>query len=128
MKLIKDVEQFKNDIIIEFTSGYLQIGNTPADEKKYKGLNLFFEPNKFDNYNFKQYPFFSKKELVNYQIIILSAYFFQSDKLDEGKKNENSIESIKNELELLVQIRMHLRSISEYIDSYEELLGELICY
>jgi hypothetical protein len=129
MKLIKDVSRYKNQyedqIIIEFTNGYLRIGNKP-DNKDYKGLNLCLEENKYDKNNFKQYDSLSMEELVSFQNIILSAYFFQSDLLDETKEKKNSIESIKKELELLAQIRVHLRSISAFIASYEDLVVELI--
>lgn len=121
MKSIKDVSWYQCQIVIEFTNGYLRIGNDPEQEKNYKMISLDSILNVFDKSNFKQYRSLSKEELTSFQIIILNAYFFQMDKVEDFKVKEYSIESIEDEVELIVQIRVHLRSISEFIDSYEEL-------
>jgi hypothetical protein len=121
MKSIKDVSWHQCQIVIEFTNGYLRIGNDPEQEKNYKMISLDSILNVFDKSNFKQYRSLSKEELTSFQIIILNAYFFQMDKVEDFKVKEYSIESIEDEVELIVQIRVHLRSISEFIDSYEEL-------
>jgi hypothetical protein len=129
MKLIKDIITNQSpsvyNILIEFTGGFLRISNKADNEIIYKGLSLDAKLSLWNNSNFKQYPSLSKKELVSFQIIILNAYFFQMDKIEDFKEKEVSIQSIKEEFELAVQIRVHLLSISEYIYSYEELREEV---
>jgi hypothetical protein len=129
MKLIKNVSWYKNQytdyLVIESTHGYLHIRNNPEDYDYYKGLYLAPEFRPINRFYSKQYCSLSKEELVSFQIIILSAYFFQSDLLDDAKVQKKSIEYIDDELELLIQLRSHLRFISEHIDSYEDFLANL---
>lgn len=132
MNLIKSVSQFKNKyldhITIESSKGFFLIENNSEREEDYKKLGLSESEMKTGySLHLKHYSNLSKAELLNYQIIILNAYFFQMDKVEDFKVKDYSIESIKEEAELIVQIRVHLRSISKFIDSYEE-SKEVISY
>lgn len=71
---------------------------------------------------FKHYDSYSKHELVSIQFVMLKAYVFLNDQLDEAIVNLASKKLLDEIKSKVVITRKHLRFISNYIDSFEEML------
>ncbi|WP_282125620.1 hypothetical protein [Marinifilum flexuosum] len=119
-------------IEIEFVDGYLRFG---YNDKTSVRSNTIDEGDEIlrENYSsdsqmnnavdrFKKYEEYSKSELEGFQRIILFAYVYLNDSLNEAiDKSESKIvlDGIK---EKVIDMRKQLGLITNYIDSYEDML------
>lgn len=67
---------------------------------------------------------FSKEQLTEYQNVILNAYIYQYDLLDEGIQNNLSKKELDGHKFTLLTLRKLLRMYTNYINSYDEILKE----
>lgn len=108
-----------NRIQIGYDDRYITIQNT--EDQNYKGISYSTAKNAD---SFRHYETLSKTELLRIQYILLNAYVFACDVLDESIENSESKETLDKYKNLVLVIRKHLRYMTTYIDAYEELVNE----
>jgi hypothetical protein len=107
---------------IQHKKGCLRVPHTQNISYN-KGVNIE-EKTKFNAHEFQAYRNFTEEELLNFQNILLNAYVFSYDKLDnaiESKVSETSLNSLERKIRVL---RAHLRYISSYLNEYETKLDK----
>lgn len=67
---------------------------------------------------------FSKEELLDYQYIILNAYMYSYDLLENGIEKNLSKKDLENYKSIVMILRKVLRKYTDYINQYDELLKE----
>ena len=118
MKTIKNVTYNTSDELeICHINVTLFILNDEEDNK-YKGLMLQSDS------NYKLYDSYSKDELTKFQNILLMAYVFLNDQLDDAIKNSESKKLLDEIKSKVIITRKHLRFITNHIDSYENILKD----
>ncbi len=122
METIKNVIYYtnNNELEIHHIDGFLRIENT--ENNNYKGIKIY--NSKTDEASFMLYDLYSKAELISFQYVLLKAYVFLHDQLDNAITNSESklqLDEIKNKV---IISRKHLKYITNYIDSYPEILNE----
>jgi len=82
----------------------------------------------FNNLNmastFYHLSHYSKNKLIEVQSILLKAYVYCHDELDEGIEKSVSIEDLKVTKENILGVRQALKEITKYLQSYDSLLTE----
>jgi len=123
MKSIKNVIiDESNELEIYHNEGYLRIENTEAEN--YKGIKIYSVKDKIDSLTFKQYSSFSKENLIEFQNILLKAYVFIHDMLDESICKSESKDVLDVIRDTTLVVRKHLRYVTNYIDLYDDILKE----
>jgi phosphomevalonate kinase len=126
MKAIKDVSfssLSRVSLILHHENGYLRIYNNQNTD--YKGLKIYKNKKDYQEIrSYQQYTAFSKEDLKEIQLIMLNAYVFVNDKLDEAVANSESKEKLDEIRTRIKVLRKHLRYITNYIDSYDEMLED----
>ncbi|MDN3620430.1 hypothetical protein QWY81_13265 [Polaribacter undariae] len=124
MRTIKDVIFYtnSNELEIRHINGYLGIQNTKTSY--YKAIKIGETKIELNNKKYKHYNSFSKNELIMIQNILLLAYVFLNDQIDEVIKNSESMELLEEIKCKIISLRKHLRFITNNIENYEELLKE----
>lgn len=117
MKTIEEINNKAYGILdIEHIEGSITINSS--------NLSYYKEKININHGDWKSYSTFSKEELTVFQIILLNAYVFLNDEMEEaikGSKSKQLLDKLKGNI---LSTRNHLRSITNYIDSYEDLLKE----
>ncbi|MCL5127306.1 hypothetical protein [Algibacter sp. L4_22] len=72
----------------------------------------------------RKYTEFSKQQLLGIQNILLQAYVFSHDKLEEAIEDNDSKKNLEELKEKILVIRTHLKYITKYIDDYDEMKNE----
>jgi len=124
MKIIKGVQydDSVNQIQIHHLVGYLEINNKVGDN--YKNLSSYPTLLRVNDGKFKEYSSFSKKDLIYYQNMILNSYFFLYDKMEDAVTKSESKTHLGEIKEQIITVRKHLRYITDYINSYEDILSD----
>lgn len=65
---------------------------------------------------------FSKDDLIHYQYVLLHAYVYLHDSLEDGIKNNASKKALDGNRSQISIIRKLLRGFTNYIDQYDELV------
>ena len=127
MNIIKDVnyrsvKNCKHDCIsIEYSNMIINI--IPYKEApNYKRISII-GGTPIDR-EFLDYSEYSKKQLENFQKIILQSYVFLHDKLEEAIKKSESKSTLEEIKGKLLHVRDQLRHITKYIDSYDDILED----
>jgi hypothetical protein len=113
-------KHYSNFLEIKKKKGYLGIGN---------GTDIYTKPfdntEKFATKKAKFLSSFSKPELQDIKLILLDAYVYSYDLLEESILKSSSKEDLETQKKTIKEIRENLRKIANYIDSYEsEILSE----
>lgn len=109
---------------IHYSGGFLKV-LTERGSYYYKRISLSESGSGDEAIRFfKEYSSYSKQQLEYIQKILLFAFVYASDQLDEAIKNSASKEDLDELKRHVTKTRKHLRYITNYIDSYEELLKE----
>lgn len=121
MKTIKNVIYDKGkEIEIDHIDGFLRIED--SENNNYKGLKSYTSISQKDKENFNHYDSYSKDELIKFQNVLLKAYVFLNDQLDDAIENSESKKVLDEIKGKVIITRKHLRFITNHIDTYEELL------
>ena len=121
MKTIKNViYDIGKEIEIHHIDGFLRIED--SENNNYKGLKSYPSISQKDKESFNHYDSYSKDELIKFQNVLLKAYVFLNDQLDDVIANSGSKKLLDEIKGTVIIIRKHLRFITNYIDSYQELL------
>jgi hypothetical protein len=78
------------------------------------------------NFNYREFNYFDKSKLLEVQNILLNAYVFSYDKIDEALEDEASIDELNRLKNLVIAVRTHLRYVSKYLTEYEEMKQEIV--
>jgi hypothetical protein len=123
MKTIKNViVTLGNELEIHHKEGFLRIENSPGS--RYKSIKLYTSKTQLEKARFNPYSSFSKDELIGFQNILLKAYFFVDDQLEDAINKSESKKLLDEIKIIIIATRIHLRFITKYVDSYEDVLKE----
>lgn len=120
MKTIKDVIIENKELVINHENGYLHFYN--YDDYNYFNLKVYQDIWNKDKVKPRYKSSCSKDELIKFQNILLKAYVYSTDLLDDAIKNSESKNVLDENKRKVIATRKLLRNIVKYIDSYEELL------
>lgn len=124
MKTIKNVIVTSgNELEIHHIEGFLRIENHSSNSN-YKSIKLYTLKIQLDIAKYKPYSSFSKDELIGFQNILLKAYVFVNDQLEDAINKSESKKRLDEIKTIIIATRTHLRFITKYIDSYEDVLKE----
>ena len=76
------------------------------------------------NNGFEELSSYPKDKLEQVQTILLQAYVYCHDELDDGIEKSISIENLEVRKRNVLKVRQVLRIITKYIESYDSLLTE----
>ena len=120
MKTIKDVIIENKELLINHENGYLYFYNYESYD--YVRSKQYISVSNKDKVDSKYNQSYSKDELIKFQNILLKAYVYSTDLLDDAIKNSESKDLLDEIKRKVIATRKLLRNIVKYIDSYEELL------
>ncbi len=134
MKSIENVEIKREDsLTIKHIDGDYCVSNF-IDKSNgaltFDNLTLKFPRDKYSSYslfehsNYLSLSAIPKALLIEFQIVLLHAFVYSHDKLEkaiEKAQSKDYLDELKNKI---IIIRKILMSLTNYIDSYEEMLQE----
>ncbi len=133
-KLLWSCGSRKEYIEIKYVNGYLKVRVAGNNKNPYYlisyGENSWTEiindPKKCIDAecSFRGFEEYTKAELEKFQKIILFAYVFLNDDLEEAISKTESKYTLNEKKEFILDLRKDLHAITHYIDSYEKILDE----
>ena len=132
MNIIKKVDfalEGKETTILEITAGnnvVLEMPYTNNESYSKNHINVTTTREENNKFDFKRYNSFEKSEILKIREILLNAYVFSHDKLDDAVKEELCIDQLFKLKKLVLAVRTHLRYVSKYLIEYEEMKKEVV--
>ena len=132
MNIIKKVDfalEGKKTTILEITAAnnvVLEMPYTNNESYSKNHINVTTTREENNKFDFKRYNSFEKSEILKIREILLNAYVFSHDKLDDAVKEELCIDQLFKLKKLVLAVRTHLRYVSKYLIEYEEMKKEVV--
>lgn len=120
MKTIRDVMIENKQLVIKDVDFFYRFENT--ENHIFGNLKVYKYDYEKDKSNFKYYKSYSKDELIKFQNILLKAYVYSNDELEDAVANSESKDLLDKIKRNIILTRKQLKNIVKYISYYDELL------